>query len=267
MCDVVAAHDFEIPDTKPEHRHLHHLRHNYRLRAPRIIIGDLVDPGRDWLERHRIGRVGVEGDRLAVEPGVEGVGGQNHRHAVVDGGQRLVRRRGQYRATLHRVPRRPFGQRARQLDSVRDGPAFPEAGERHQSAVVQSEVPGLPDLALALPLVEPVRRDQATPGAVGRPKRGLARGRFRSRVDHPVTDVRFAAPERNQAPTQHREPAAVLRRAHRRLVLAGRDIVARPQVQGRTRQVHEVMNFPPGKPLGKASAHGSASLPTTWAKR
>ena len=99
----------------------------------------------------RFGRIGVEGDRLAGEPGVEGVGGEDHRHAVVDGGQGVVRRRGQYRATLHRVAR------------------------RH--------------------------------------------------------------------------------------VLAGRDVVARPQVQGRTRQGHEVMNFPPGKPLGEASAHGPGSLP------
>ncbi len=65
-------------------------------------------------------------------------------------------------------------------------PVFPQSGKREGPPVAEANVERLLGPALLLPLVEPVRQDQAPAFAKGRSKGGLGRGGLGLGVDPPL---------------------------------------------------------------------------------
>src|SRR5260370_6867328 len=79
-------------------------------------------------------------------------------------------------------------------------PVLPQAGKSKGLAILPPDVDRLLPATLLLPLVEPVRWDQAAPVLEGPTKCWLARDGFRPCVNHPVADGRVVVPPRAYAP-------------------------------------------------------------------
>ena len=124
---------------------------------------------------HGRGREGAEErpeharGRARVEPARIVGGGQDHRHAVVDGLDHRVRLRGEH-GERPRLARRP---------------GLPQTGETEEGAALQAKVEGLPVLRAlrSLPFVEAVGGDEAAPGREGLAERPAGGRGLGARVD------------------------------------------------------------------------------------
>ena len=90
----------------------------------------------------------------AIEPQVEGIRRNDHRHAVMDVAKRSVGARGDDRRRL-------------ELLAVRPHPGLPQTGKRNRSAEFRTHEVGLLACLACLPLVKAVGRDKTTPAFNG----------------------------------------------------------------------------------------------------
>src|SRR5215210_2301052 len=85
----------------------------------------------------------------------------------------------------------------------------------------------------ALPLVEPVGRDQTPTLAEGPTERGLLRGSLGAGVDHARTYLRVVGPRGDEAPPEHLQSPLPALLEDRRDPLRGRDVVVLRKLDGR----------------------------------
>src|SRR5918998_897281 len=86
----------------------------------------------------------------------------------------------------------------------------------------------------ALPLVEPVGRDQTPTLAEGPTERGLLRGSLGAGVDHARTYLRVVGPRGDEAPPEHLQSSLPALRQDRRNPLRGGDVVVWRKIDRRT---------------------------------
>ena len=196
------------------------------------------------------GGQGPSGTSSPASQGPNAAAFEDDRHPVVDRRQDRVRGRGEDREGLERVRAVPSR-----------GPALPQAGEGERPAVLHADQPGPLAGAVARPLVEPVRRHQAAARGERVPEGRLGPRRLGARVDRTGAGIRVPGPAGHETPAQHREPAALSVRAHRRHVLARRHVVAGLEVPRRPGEAEEQVGLVPGEGLREASAHGRVGLP------
>ena len=142
-------------------------------------------------------------------------------HSVVEIGDHLVGRCGDDRAAFER------GSAAR-------GPAFPEPGEGKCPTVLEMNEVGAFAILGGDPLIETVRRDQASASLDGGSKRRLLGDRLCAGIDHLRADCHVLRPGGDQTPADHLTLARLfLAGAHDRNVLGRGDIETRLEVVGR----------------------------------
>src|SRR6185295_3681447 len=131
-----------------------------------------------------------------------------------------------------------------------------QASEGEGFAVLAMDEEGLLELALLLPFIEAVGRDQTAFLLEAPLEGGLLGDALGAGVDHAVADRRLLGPEGDEAPAQQVEPAraAGLRDAHHRRFLGGREVVARRQ-RRHLRDIEEQRDVVAGRAEGVASAH------------
>src|SRR5918911_343736 len=106
-------------------------------------------------------------------------------------------------------------------------PTVPQSREAEQSPVAHGEEEGQLPFPLAPPLVEPIRRDDASPPLECLAEGWLRRDRFATRVDETRAHRVVLRPGRDQSPLEHCGFALVLRLPHRQDALRRRDVEAR----------------------------------------
>lgn len=181
--------------------------------------------------------------QLGIEPGLQALLVEYHRHARVDLLGDATGRLGQYRATWLAV-----------------GSLRPDPGEPQRLAVAAGQVVGLLAVLYCLPLVPAIGRHQAAvmgegPAEVGRGSDLLDGGvdGLRGLVVGPVRSV--APPQRLQA-----KLATVIMPAHCRDPGARRDVVARRQLTLGRRQLEVTCQAGEVTVEGKAAAHSSKTI-------
>ena len=176
------------------------------------------------LGRHRVRGQGVglgdrqQGQRLVgigqrgIQPGVDRVPGDHHRHPIVDVPGGIGGLGGDHRtgAQPGRVVVPGLGRIA--PDLVDPGhhqrlAVGPVDEERLFDRLGPAASAGRQDGSARVPLVEPVGGEQAPPGAEGLAERRLLRHRLQPGVDHPGSDRPVLGPGRHQPPDQRGQPA------------------------------------------------------------
>ena len=155
----------------------------------------------------------------SIEPGVPLARREDHRHAVMDLGHRVVGRGGDDRAGVEGFLAVTIG----------SPPDLPETGERQRLVVGPVDEPRL---LLVLtrsggPFVEAIGGDDAPALAEGRLEGVLLGDRLAPGVDHAVADLHVLGPPGHQAPVQGLHPPDRPRFEHGVHVPCGCDVVVR----------------------------------------
>ena len=152
--------------------------------------------------------------RLAIEPGLEVLPPQHHRHAVMQRRDRCVGVAGD------------DGDRV-DLVSFPVAPALPDSGKGDQPALPRTKQERPPLALWSRPLIEAVCWHEAAPLSEGASERALGGDAFAARIDHGRPRLWIPDEGRQQPPAHHAEPArAVGVHAHHADFLRRRDIVA-----------------------------------------
>jgi len=197
----------------------HILPQRQRLDALLAVMGWIVHPCANGVDLHLLGGIrGEEREELRrfldrrIEPETFGLSGQDHRHAVVDGLQEVVR----------------FGcndgARA-DLISFGRNPLVPEPCEPKRLPALENDIHRLLPPTNLLPLIEAVSHHEAPPLAVRDSEGGLHRQRLGAGVDHAIPNDGVLRPRRNEPPL-HLDEVSLPVVANHDHSLRGRDVVA-----------------------------------------
>src|SRR5215211_6120443 len=165
---------------------------------------------------------------VRVQPGVPGLGGQDHRHAVVDRLHQVVGRGGQDGAGPQLVAVAVLALAVALVLLVLAGrrvaPGRPQPGQGQRAEVAGGDVEGLLALALALvlPLVEAVDGDDAALAGQGALPALFLAHRLGPEVDHLVGPAGVLGPAGHQPPFQGPELAGPVGRGCHDQDVAGR---------------------------------------------
>ena len=202
-----------------------------------------------------LSRIGLEqgGDfgwifQGGIQPGLLLLGGEDNRHAVVDGGHEVVGLGGDDGAGMDDLV-------------LRRGPLLPETGHGEGTLIGQADVGRRLFFALFFPLVEAAGWDQAAAMLEGGSVRRLVGDGLGPGVDHAAADLRILGPEGDQAPAERLQVAlAVLEDYGYRL--GGGDVVAGWKFDGDFVYGELLGDLLGAVVEGEASAHDSA--PISW---
>ena len=168
------------------------------------------------------------------EPPRAGFASEHDRHAIVHGGDELVRRAGEDRCANR---------------SIGVARACPNRGEGKGPVRCQAEEVGHPSRAFGRPFVEAVGDDQAAAPMERFTESSIARQRLAAQVD-------LSAGRRTPAQRPESPPLRALNDG--RDVLARADVVARPQIHGGARRHAELLDdHVGGARARKPAAHSS----------
>src|SRR6266542_1662246 len=193
----------------PPRTQRHRSGRNSRVRSPDSGAFPPRDRAEQWPQPRELMESGIEPKLIALRR-------QDHRHAVVHVPHQFVRLGGEDRAAIQRL-------------ALGTSPTLPQSGEGEDRVIGHGKAEGQLLLALALPLVKSIGRNQAAPREQRVAKRGpLGRG-LRPRVDHLVADCRLLGPPRHKPPAKPLQPPHGLNGilAHHGDLLPRRHVVTR----------------------------------------
>jgi hypothetical protein len=164
-----------------------------------VIVCNGVDPTAHRVGPHHLGVIRLQHIghhphvvHSRIEPQIVTVWIKDHRHSIMDGGSHRVRCRRQDRARFDPLSARVF-------------PAIPQPCECKQRPVTDFKTVRLLRFARPLPLVKPVRWDEASTVGQRITERGLRRSRLTSGVNHHRCTRHILRPRWDESPTHQRQ--------------------------------------------------------------